>query len=208
MQPPYLLFSLYSSISSSARYSSLRQWRSARDLFCISLGFCYFELHSKINCASEIKINGIYFVFRSAFAIFANNNLMKSRMAREDYPIDPESRSGFKLKYVLYGVLLLVCIMIGRGLLTERECSDEANEVEVEEEPSRKLTTTERLDSISHENVVKQAQRLGVSTEGSTSDILERINHAKAEKQAQRERVSTVGSTSEDLERIAHENMK
>ena len=34
-------------------------------------------------------------------------------MAREDYPIDPESRSGFKLKYVLYGVLLLVCIMIG-----------------------------------------------------------------------------------------------
>jgi hypothetical protein len=31
----------------------------------------YFELHSKIKYASELKINVIYFVLRSTFVIFA-----------------------------------------------------------------------------------------------------------------------------------------
>jgi lipid-binding SYLF domain-containing protein len=49
---------------------------------------------------------------------------------------------------------------------------------------------------------VKQAQRAGVSTEGSTIEILERINHASVVKQAQKAGVSTEGSTIEILERI------
>jgi uncharacterized protein YwbE len=56
--------------------------------------------------------------------------------------------------------------------------------------------------------VVKQAQRAGVSTEGSTSDILERITHANVVKQAQRAGVSTEGTTSEILERITRKNLE
>ena len=38
---------------------------------------------------------------------------------RTPYPIEPEPRSGFKFKYVLYGLLILLCIMIGRDLLSK-----------------------------------------------------------------------------------------
>ena len=69
------------------------------------------------------------------------------------------------------------------------------------------LSTSEILDRRTHANVVKQAQRAGVSTEGSTSDILDRITHANVVKQAQRAGVSTEGSTSEILDRITHANV-
>ena len=53
------------------------------NIFGDSLGFHYFELHSKIKYASELKINGIYFVLRSAFVIFAfrftNQRIWKDR---------------------------------------------------------------------------------------------------------------------------------
>ena len=68
-------------------------------------------------------------------------------------------------------------------------------------------STSEILDRITHANVVKQAQRAGVSTEGSTSEILDRITHANVAKQAQRAGVSTEGSTSEILDRITHANV-
>ena len=38
------------------------------------------------------------------------------------------------------------------------------------------------LERITHADVVKQAKRAGVSTEGSTSDILERITQKEMEK--------------------------
>ena len=69
------------------------------------------------------------------------------------------------------------------------------------------LSTSEILDRKTHENVVKQARRAGVSTEGSTSDILDRITHANVVKQAQRAGVSTEGSTSDILDRITHANV-
>ena len=45
-----------------------------------------------------------------------------------------------------------------------------------ESTPQRELTTIEILERRNHVEVVKQAKRAGVSTEGSTTDILERIN--------------------------------
>ena len=69
------------------------------------------------------------------------------------------------------------------------------------------LSTSEILDRRTHENVVKQARRAGVSTEGSTSDILDRITHANVVKQAKRAGVSTEGSTSDILDRITHANV-
>lgn len=74
-------------------------------------------------------------------------------------------------------------------------------------EDNRSLSTSEILDRRIHENVVKQAKRAGVSSEGSTSEILDRITHANVVKQAKRAGVSTEGSTSEILDRITHANV-
>ncbi len=68
-------------------------------------------------------------------------------------------------------------------------------------------STLEILERINHADMVKRAQRAGVSTEGSTLEILERINHADMVKRAQRAGVSTEGSTLEILERINHADM-
>lgn len=73
-----------------------------------------------------------------------------------------------------------------------------------EEKDESKLSTMEILERRSHERVVEQAKRAGVSTEGSTTDILERISHARVVEQAKREGVSTEGSTLEIMERINH----
>ena len=70
--------------------------------------------------------------------------------------------------------------------------------------PERDLSTLELLEKRQHEDVVKQAKRAGVSTEGSTIEILDRIQHADVVKQAKRVGVSTEGSTIEILDRIQH----
>ena len=48
--------------------------------------------------------------------VFASRKAENFKTSRSPYPIEPEPRSGFKFKYVLYGVLLFLCIMIGREL--------------------------------------------------------------------------------------------
>lgn len=68
-------------------------------------------------------------------------------------------------------------------------------------------TMLEIMERINHANVVKQAKRAGVSAEGSTLEIMERINHANVVKQAQRAGVSTEGSTLDIMERINHANV-
>ena len=73
-----------------------------------------------------------------------------------------------------------------------------------EEKDESELSTMEILERRSHERVVEQAKRAGVSTEGSTTDILERISHARVVEQAKRAGVSTEGSTTDILERISH----
>lgn len=71
--------------------------------------------------------------------------------------------------------------------------------------PQKEKTTLELLEQKHHAEVVEQARRAGVSTEGTTLDILERIHHADVVKQAKRAGVSTEGSTLDILERI-HRN--
>ena len=91
---------------------------------------------------------------------------------------------------------------------SESYSGEDLNEVsetqKTKKETQRELTTLEILERRNHEEVVKQARRTGVSTEGSTTDILERINHAEVVKQAKRAGVSTEGSTTDILERINH----
>ena len=200
----------------------------------------------------------------------------------DPFPIEPERPHGFQFKYVIYGVILFLVVMIGRDLLFKHssenniKTSDEQKELVIEnnqttpsspieekksdsyrqttskkeakqidnisstpsvdenvilaseepttgantlqtetpktepiDEPSpkeadRKLSTLEILERKNHADVVRRAQRAGVSTEGSTIEILERINHADVVKRAQRAGVSTEGSTIEILERINH----
>ena len=69
---------------------------------------------------------------------------------------------------------------------------------------SRELSTMELLEKRQHEDVVRQARRAGVSSEGSTIEILDRIQHADVVKQAKRAGVSAEGSTIEILDRIQH----
>lgn len=69
------------------------------------------------------------------------------------------------------------------------------------------LSTSEIIERRTHENVVKQARRAGVSTEGTTSEIIDRITHANIVKQAKRAGVSTEGTTSEIIDRITHANV-
>ena len=201
----------------------------------------------------------------------------------DSYSIKPEPSRGFRFKYIIYGLLLFLCIMIGRDMLfrqksitsnnrpsyenkdlsiegedeivpvqskekpldadrppltkrdnkpmnnsiTETFSDEEMLPVEAEpavttnstkmesaavkqddeakqEAPKRELSTLEILERRNHEDVVRRAQRAGVSTEGSTLDILERINHADVVKRAQRAGVSTEGSTLDILERMNH----
>ncbi len=89
---------------------------------------------------------------------------------------------------------------------TEQKTSEQVQITPVTEteNPDRELTTLEILERKNHADVVKRAQRAGVSTEGTTLEILERINHADVVKRAQRAGVSTEGTTLEILERINH----
>ena len=70
------------------------------------------------------------------------------------------------------------------------------------------LSNSDLLEKKTHASVVKQAQRAGVSTEGSTSEILDRITHASVVKQAQRAGVSTEGTTSEIMDRISRKQLE
>ena len=69
------------------------------------------------------------------------------------------------------------------------------------------MTTMELLEQRNHDNMVKEARRKGLSTEGSTMDIIERINHDNMVKEARRKGLSTEGSTMDIIERINHDNM-
>lgn len=78
---------------------------------------------------------------------------------------------------------------------------------QIEEEPKRELSTSELLERKSHENMVRQAKRLGISTEGTTSEIMDRVTHENMVREAKRVGVSTEGTTSEIMDRITHANM-
>lgn len=95
----------------------------------------------------------------------------------------------------------------GRSEPTSIELLEQRNHAEVVKQAKRagvstQGSTTDILERINHAEVVKQAKRAGVSTQGSTIDILERINHAEVVKQAKRAGVSIQGSTTDILERI------
>ncbi len=53
-------------------------------------------------------------------SVFTSRYSNRTESNPSDYPIEPEQRSGFKFKYVLYGVLLFICIMIGQGLFNNQ----------------------------------------------------------------------------------------
>jgi hypothetical protein len=75
------------------------------------------------------------------------------------------------------------------------------------EETASGPSTLELLEQQNHANVVKDAKRAGVSTEGTTLEILDRIQHANVVKDAKRAGVSTEGTTLEILDRIQHANV-
>ena len=85
---------------------------------------------------------------------------------------------------------------------------DKASERTQKNEVTEDLSTLDLLEKKQHAEVVKQAKRAGVSTEGSTMDILDRIQHAEVIKQAKRAGVSTEGSTMDILDRISRKELE
>lgn len=152
--------------------------------------------------------------------IFASWKAGPYENARSPYPIEPEPKSGFKFIYVLYGVLLFLCIMIGKELFFSsksvsgnrpsyeevgKSAERTASEVPLETAESAAAMQAERAASraVDEEESEKETSR-----ELSTSEILERKTHARVVKQAQRAGVSTEGTTSEILERITRKKME
>ena len=90
------------------------------------------------------------------------------------------------------------------------EISEEVNDINTSslDNTDNKKSITDIINNNTYKQVIKQAQRAGVSTEGTTSEILDRITHANVVKQAQRAGVSTEGTTSEILDRITKKSME
>ena len=63
---------------------------------------------------------------------------------------------------------------------TEQRRKEASRTQSVSEDESR-LSTSEILEKRTHANIVKQAQRAGVSTDGTTSEILDRITRKQLE---------------------------
>ena len=76
------------------------------------------------------------------------------------------------------------------------------------ENNEKELTTMELLERRQHADVVRQAKRAGVSSEGTTMEILDRIQHADVVRQAKRAGVSSEGTTMEILDRIQRKEME
>ncbi len=102
--------------------------------------------------------------------VFTSDNSDRFDSSPSDYPIEPEPRSGIKLKYVLYGVLLFVCIMIGRSFFNSQKplssnrpsyennshsTDDVANEISAEP----KAKSTERTKPSNETKVPSTAER-------------------------------------------------
>ena len=95
----------------------------------------------------------------------------------------------------------------------ERDVESEKPRQTVTSTPSKsenrkELSTIELMERRNHAEVVKQAKRAGVSSEGTTLEIMERINHAEVVKQAKRAGVSTEGTTLEIMERINRKELE
>ena len=88
--------------------------------------------------------------------------------------------------------------------MPEQAQTERTAETPKQEENKNEPSTLQLLERINHEDVVKRAQKTGVSTEGSTLEIIERMNHADVVKRAQKAGVSTEGSTLEIIERMNH----
>ena len=160
--------------------------------------------------------------------IFASRKTEPFDNARSPYPIEPESKNGFKFKYIIYGVLLFLCIMIGRVFFFSNKSingnrpSYENLEKSIEETASEvPLETVERTKEVRKPSAAKTVPMTtnNVPTEGddlqeeleqsvSTTamqakrTVSETINEATSEKESIRKL-----STSEILERRTHANV-
>ena len=278
-------------------YRDVNPWSYSPDEVVVLCEDCHKKRHGiATETETETEQNTSYTQspfgeYDKGYSISTDSETERSFSSINDNPFDTDNRSpydielepsrGFKFKYIIYGLLLFLCIMIGRDVFnrqksitgdrpsyenkeitiegedavvstqseevpleadrpsrlkrdnkptgngtTETSAADvlpveaepavtgnpkrtesaliETNDEAGQEAPKRELSTMEILERRNHEEVVRQARRVGVSTEGSTTEILERINHAEVVKQARRAGVSTEGSTTEILERINH----
>ena len=160
--------------------------------------------------------------------IFASRKAEPFDNARSPYPIEPESRSGFKFKYIIYGVLLFLCIMIGREFFfsnksingnrpsyehLEKSTEEIASEVPLEtvkrtkevRNPSTAKTVPMTTNNVPtegddlHEKLEQSASTTAMQAERTVSET---INEVTSEEESSRKL-----STSEILERRTHANV-
>ena len=132
---------------------------------------------------------------RESIRVFSSRNSDRTESPHTHYPIEPEPRNRFKLKYVLYGMLLFVFVIIGRGMfnnqktLTSNRPSYENNIHSTDEvtskssdEPTEALT--KRAKSSKEMKAPSSTER-GVSVETAMPDVPVRSNAVETEIEVQ-----------------------
>ena len=156
--------------------------------------------------------------------VFASHNSDRFESGSSDYPIEPEPKSGFKLKYVLYGVLLFVCIMIGRGMFNyqkplnsnrpsyenKSQTTDELM-IDIPNEPKKaaKEQTKASKETIIHATakaVSEEPNELDVPARSTVMETEEEASYLGNTKRTDNEHVREL-TTSEILEKRTHANV-
>ena len=119
----------------------------------------------------------------------ASRNADRFQGSSSEYPIEPEPRNGFKNKYVLYGALLFVCIMIGRGLFNNQKPLNSnrppyENKIQTTEEVTSDIPNEPKNVAIERTKPSKET-RVHTTTERSVSEVTEET--ATPEKSASEE---------------------
>lgn len=146
------------------------------------------------------------------------------RISPSYYPIEPEPRSGFKFKYVLYGVFLFFIFMVGRGSLNNQkplnsnrpsyennsystdevtsDISDEPKEALTERaKPSREMNAPSSKERVVTEAAVPNGPVKSAAME-TEQDVSDAGNKVEVEEKSSREL-----TTLEILERRNHEDV-
>ena len=150
---------------------------------------------------------------------------------RDPYPIEPERPHGFQFKYVIYGILLFLVVMIGRDLLFKHsseindKSSDEQNEFVIENSQTTPSGPIEekKSDSYRRTSSKKEARHTDItsSTPSADEDVIlanEEPTSVASRAQAESPKAEHIDepsttaadkelSTSEILERRTHANV-
>lgn len=106
---------------------------------------------------------------------------------RDPYPIEPERPHGFQFKYLIYGILLFLVVMIGRDLLfkhssdNNNKSSDEQNELVIENSQTTPSSSFEEKRPDSYRRTSSKKETKEIDNISSTPSVDEDVILASEE---------------------------